>query len=286
MMYQSAAVALLFCVFLTTAAPGPATRPFISGMTDQQIVEQMDAITEKHDLTGMKELAAMIEEDFEKTDPERYARLFLRMSNELATFDFKDDRSLGSSSDLALRALAKQNYLTLSQAARLPGHLRHDMDAAGPLDATHRVVLRMEQAEAWLSIYQRMSDAASTKVDVNYRPFLNIAVPGFEDVIPGASPSVIADPQRRRTYEFALETERKRGQAYFDHQQATNLIGEYSAHLIKFFGSAFANPRPDNQQLNLLYDKYKIEPSLRAEIARRLDQEITPATRNTGGERK
>ncbi len=82
---------------------------------------------------------------------------------------------------------------------------------------------------------------------------------------------------------MALDAERKRGEAYLNHEQATKLIGEYRVHLIEFFGLAFVNPRPDNQQLNLLFEKYNIEPSLRAEIVRRLNQENAPATRDTDG---
>jgi hypothetical protein len=232
----------------------------LAKLTDEQIVQQIDFLTESRDLKGIESLAASLNEELAGSDPSRLGHLALRICNELGTFDFRDNRRYGVASEIAMKTLKLEAQMPQDVAAGLAMRLRAAQDSNGPVPAAPEASLRQEQAGFWFSVYKRILTAATTQPDPNFRASIDGAPAGFDDIAPGSDPSAIQDPKRRAQYSEALASYRASSHAYFEHEQALRLIDEYRAGMIKYLQNAYPN-ESDLKALDNAMETAGIKPS-------------------------
>ena len=226
-------------------------------MNYRQAAEQLEPLRYSQDLDRLQKTVEDLERKVRNEGAEHYFRFMLHASNVLSTHDFGDfARQTSLAHKYADAALSSIPAMPLEEEFQVLVHLQDDFEDAHALqqwpDKRRRRVAR------WLQALQRLEQETDPKFDIKDLPALNPPVPPGVKVFPGADPSAVRNPIRRKQYEQALQKNREKAKAFGTQVKLRELHARFVPLAIEYISHAYSHPPVDSAELERLLKQSKV----------------------------
>jgi hypothetical protein len=243
-------------------------------MDDETLLSRIDAEIRAADLDALVRTGNASGRLYKQTDPNRYGRLALRISDAMGGFNFNTDYQYAAASDLAFDALDVRDKIEgLDILIGLAERMRVPADGSGSAASVAAFrEIRLREAQKWLSVYQRVLSDSQIKVDPNFVPLANWVPPGFTNIVvkSGMDPQGIADPVQRKAYADAIAEHDMQMRSYNERALGERLLPRCRKSMVDFLVYAYIKAPNDRAQLDKLMEGYEVEVDVRNAVLKRL----------------
>jgi hypothetical protein len=230
-----------------------------------QAAERLEHLRYSADLERLQKTVEDLEGEVRSEGPEHYFRFMLHASNVLSTHNFGDfDRQASLAHKYADAALASVPAMPLEEEFQALVHLEDDFeDAQAPHQWPEK---RRRRVTRWLQALQRLDQETDPNFDITDLPSLHPVPPSDVRVIPGADPSAVRNPVRRKQYDQALQRNREKVKAFGTQVKLRELQARFEALAIDYIAQAYSHPPPNSAELEQLLKQSKLGPERQGKI--------------------
>jgi len=234
-------------------------------MNYRQAAERLEPLRYSRDLDRLQKTVQDLEGEVRKEGAEHHFRFLLHASDVLSTHDFGDfARQTLLAHKYADAALASIPAMPLEEEFQALVHLQDDFeDTQAPQQWPDK---RRRRVTRWLQALRRLDQETDPNFDIKDLPALNPPAPPGLKAFPGADPSAVRNPLRRKQYEKMLQKYRDKANTFGIQVKLRELHTRFVPLAIEYISPAYSRPPANFAELELRLKQSKVGPERQKKI--------------------